>query len=935
MNFNLKFLFNLVWILGLTTSMFGQSLSGKIIDPDKTPVYGAVIRVEDGEGKFLMGVSSNEEGQFNIDPLPSNARQIVIQSMTYEEYKKSITPDQLTKNTSLGTISLNQSKTYQLGQVDIQGSYIAIEQRDDTTAFNADAFKTNPDATAEDLLKKMPGLDFSSGAPKSQGENITKVLVDGKPFFGDDPSATLKNLPAEIIAQVELYDEKSEEAKFTGFDDGETSKTINIVTKPEAKAGWFGKVNAGIGDEGKYLVGGNINIFKGARRITILGHTNNINQQNFSVDDVMGMSSGGRRGGGGFRSQNPSSNFMVGGQSGITTTHALGVNYNDELFNEKLEMNASYFFNKRSNIQENELLRQYILSEQLGQSYKEENLAESNNTSHQFNARLEYKLDTMTSFLLIPSISIQDMNSKSDLYGLTFSELNPLINSTLNHSENKFSNVNARTMVMIRHKFNKPGRTISLWGRVAYNQRDGIGLLNAENTYEVDSLDNVLNQEFKEFNQGLNINSNLTYTEPITKKIGIQAQYGLRFENGESDRKTYDYNDEASDYNQLVPNLSNEFTTEYLTHRGGLTLRMQDSLYSLNIGMNVQNATLTNERRLPTDFSMSKTFESYLPFARFRYRFTKTSNLWVSFRTFTDAPSVNQLQDVIDNENPLQLSKGNRDLNHAKQGNLRLSFNHTNPKDASNFNVSISGRVTNDYIGRATLIAEEDMILEEGIILPRGAQLRTPVNIDGYRNFTMYSSYGRAIEKLKVNLNTNLNLGYTKTPGMLNNEINFAQNTFAGLGIGFSSNISENIDFNIATNGTYNWVVNSLNESSNQEFYNQMTNASLYYNIWKGLVFHTEASHHLYTGLSDGYNQNFILWNVSLGKKFLKNNRAEVKLMVNDLLGQNSSIQRTVSEIYSEDVRTNVLQRYVMLSFTYNIRAFGGASPNQENSRRF
>lgn len=907
----------LLLFLLISIPLMAQQITGKVIDGKNEPVIGAVITLIDKEGKFITGTSADIDGAFIIGKIPEHAKKLIISSMTYENKTISITSHK--EDLKLGTLKMGRTKSYQLGQVNIKSAFEAVVQRDDTTAYNAAAFKTNPDASAEDLLKKLPGMDFTTGKAKSQGEDITKVLVDGKPFFGDDPSTTLKNLPAEIIDQIEVYDEKSEEAKFTGFDDGNTTKTVNIVTKPEAKGGWFGKVSGGVGNEGKYTIGGNVNYFKGARRVSVIGHMNNVNEYNYASDDMGGgMVLGGGRGGGN----------MFGGQGGITTTRSIGVNYNDE-WGDKMEVSGSYFFNNRENLQTQSLYRKYVLTEQLGQEYQEDNESKSENFNHQFNARLEYKFDTMTSILLVPSFNIQNNNSFSNLQGRTFSADNPLINSTLNTSDDESNSFNARTMFIVRHKLAKPGRTVSVWANIRYNNNDGYGLLQADNVYEVDSLNQTLDQEYRSYNKGWNMNSSFTYTEPLTKRLGLRAQYGLRYEDGKSDRRTYNFDDFTQSYDDLETPLSNDFTTQYITHRGGFTLRYNDSLASFNLGLNAQSATLTNERVLPNEFSYKESFENLLPFMRFRYKFSKNKNFRIMYRTYTDAPSVNQVQDVIDNRNPLQLSVGNPTLKQAYQNYIRMRYNSSNVEKSSNFFVSLSGRFTKDYIGRSTIIAEEDQVLDQGIILPKGAQIRKPINIDGYQNYEAYASYGQPISFIKSNLNLSTSMGYTRTPGMINEVVNFANNTYVGLGVGIGSNISENVDFNVHTNGRYNWVVNSINERSNQEFYNQTTSATLNVIFWKGIVFNTQASHQFYTGLSDGYNQNFVLWNMGLGKKFLKNDKAEIRLSVYDLLGQNSSIERTISEIYSEDVRTNVLQRYVMLSFTYKLREFKGDTPSQ------
>lgn len=903
---------------------YAQNIKGRILDHQEHPIVGAIIVVEDAQGKFLQGNTTNSNGYFEINNLANESARLKVSYLSYEDYNYNISD--VKKDTNLGDIRM-QIKSHLLSEVTVEASFQAVEQREDTLSYNAAAFKTNPDASLEDLIKKMPGMDFSSGSPKAQGEDIARVLVDGKPFFGEDPNVALKNLPAEIVDKVEVYDEKSEEAKFTGFDDGNTSKTVNIVTKPEAKGGWFGKVQVGGGYPDKYAGDGNINYFRGARRISLIAQSNNVNRQNFSSEDLVGISGGGRRGGGGppFMRRGPESNFMSSSYGGITSTNAVGLNYSDE-WTEKMEVNLSYFFNNRNNNLDQSIYRQYIMSEQSGQEYIESNIAESQNFNHSFNGRFEYKYDSLSSILVIPSVSYQNMNSFSELEGTTMSALHSLLNSTKNFSKNEFASLNANTMLMLRHRFAKPGRTISLWGRGGYNNRDGLGYLEAENEYEDADLNHFLDQEFVDYNQGWNMNSNLTYTEPLYKeKVGLQVQYGLRYENGESQRKTHNFDPATDGYTDLEVPLSNEFTTEYITHRAGLTLRYSDSLFNFNIGLNAQHANLINERILPNVYTYNRDFQNLLPFVRFSYKISQGQNLRIFFRSYTDAPSVNQVQDVIDNENPLQLSKGNPNLDQAYQNRMHLSYNYTNLDNFISIFSSISGQFTKNYIGRSTTIAKEDMYVD-GVLLAKGAQMRIPMNMDGYYNLNGNVSFSKPIDKIKTNMNINLSAGLTRTPGMLNEEMNFANNSRLGGGIGFSSNISENIDFNINTNLSYNWVVNTLNKQSDQNFYNQSSSLSFNWIFWKGFVFNTDLNHQLYTGLSDGYNQNFVLWNVGLGKKFLKNDRAEVRLTAYDVLNQNNSIARTISEIYTEDVRTNVLQRYFMLSFRYNIRSFSEVS---------
>ena len=283
------------------------------------------------------------------------------------------------------------------------------------------------------------------------------------------------------------------------------------------------------------------------------------------------------------------------------------------------------------------------------------------------------------------------------------------------------------------------------------------------------------------------------------------------------------------------------------------------------------------------------------------------------------------MQDVIDNSNPLQLVSGNPYLKEDYQHNMRMMYNATNPANSTTFFGMISGNYTRDYIGKSTIIADSNMRLNNDVILAKGAQFINYENMQGYWNVNSYATYGMPIDFIKSNLNVNAQASFVATPGMINGEKNIANNTNAGLGLTLGSNISEKIDFTISSKGSYNWVTNSLNARSNNNFYNQNSSLGLNLEFWKGIVFHTDLNHQYYTGLSDGFNQNFLLWNMSIGKK-LFNKQAEIKLFVFDALGQNNSIQRTISEIYSQDVQTNVLQRYFMVTFTYNLRFFKGGA---------
>lgn len=905
----------------------GYSISGIVKDNYNEPLISAALRLNDQSGTMVAGVVTDVEGNFIFSDVRPGSYMLKIQYSGYKEEDKAITIDN--QNIVLGIIKMSIAQT-QLAEVKIKANALAVEQNGDTTAFNAAAYKVNPDATAEDLVRKMPGMDLSSGSPKAQGETVTKVLVDNKPFFGSDASTALQNLPADIIDKVQVYDEKSDQAQFTGFDDGNTTKTINIVTKPDKRQGAFGKLFAGYGDQDKYSAGGNVNYFNGNRRVSLIGMSNNVNIQNFSPQDLIGVSSGsGSRGGGhGGRRADAASNFLTDPQSGIARTNAIGLNYSDK-WGKKIDVTGSYFFNDSRNVSDQEINRLYVLPEQSGQTYHEQDNTISHNYNHRFNLRMNYTIDSNNSVLFVPNLSFQKNNSQSDMLGQTFDNNGlDMLNSTANSYDNDQNAYNLSSFLLYRHKFQKKGRTLSLFANGSISRNKGNSILMANNTFADTSLNNVLRQSADNLVNNKSINANLNYTEPISKQSYLQFRYGIGYQTGASSKYTHNYSPLTGAYTDLDTALTNVFNTDYLTNSLGLAYRLSMGKLNAAFGVNAQNAQLQSDGQLPATNHIDRTYNNLLPYAFLRYRFNKTNDLNLFYRTNTDAPSVSQLQDVVNNENPLQLSAGNPLLQQDYQHNLRLRFRSADVAKSISVFGMLSGNYIQHYIGNNTFVAPVDTVLPNGFSLAQGGRYTKPENLPSYWNFNAFSGIGMPVNMLRSNLNINVQAGYERTPGVVNGSMNYANNTNFGLGLTLSSNISQKIDFTLSSNGTANFVKNTVNTTSDNNFYNQMTRLSVNYIFWKGIVLNSDITNQFYTGLSEGYNQSYYLWNVSIAKKLFKNQQGELKFSVYDLLGQNQSIQRTVSEIYSEDVRSNVLQRYFMLTFTYTLKAFkGGNAP--------
>lgn len=908
------------------------SVSGKLIDENKQAAIGSSVILLKSDSSFFKGTTTDTEGQFKLENIDANNYILKILSLGYKPQFKFI---QITnQDVIIPTIALKQNST-NLKEVTVEAQQALATQNGDTTSYSSKAYKVNKDANAEDLVTKMPGITVVDGKVNAQGEEVKKVLVDGKPFFGDDANAVLKNIPAEVIDKVQVFDKKSDQALFTGFDDGNTSKTINITTKPQFKNGVFGKVYGGYGYEDKYKGGATVNIFKGARRITILAQSNNINEQNFSSEDLVGvMSSGGggqggggrgMRGGGGGQggpSQNNADNFLVGAQNGINTTSLFGLNYSDK-WGKKTDVTASYFFNWTQNDSKSTLIQQYIIGSNNGLEYNENNNTKSDNFNHRINFKIESKLDSMNSIMFQPKLSFQNNDGSKALIGSSIKEAFTLSNSQNNTSSNLFG-YSISAPLLYRHSFAKRGRTFSINVTPGMTENLGENRLYTLNDYYKDTLTfgDSLNQKAHISKNGKTISGNVSYTEPLSSTSFLLASYNVNYNDNYSSKKTYDANYILYNYSDLDSTLTNVFKNQYQSQSGSLGYRFEKKKFNFSVNAAYQWALLSKQQEIPSSYQLSKTFESVLPSAQLQYKFSQKKNLRINYRTSNNAPSIDQLQDVVNNSNSLQLSTGNPDLKQDFQNNLNMRYSGVNTEKATSFFALLGGNYSSNYIGNSTLIANQDTVVYNDISLKRGSQISRPVNLDGYYSVRSFINYTFPIKKIKTNLSVNVSGNYTNIPGLINTQTNLAKTATGSLGLVFSSNISEKFDFTLSSNSSYSQINNTLQTSSNTTYLSQQSRLKITVNPWKGLVLQSEYTNTYYSGLTSAYNQSISLWNAGIGYKFLKDKQAELRLTVYDILNQNNAISRTNTDSYIQDSQTNVLNRYYMLTFTYNFKKY-------------
>jgi hypothetical protein len=914
--------------LGAAHAQAPTTVSGRVTDgKDQSPLIGANVLLIHLPDSVKTGTAADADGKFQFDNVAAGRYVVDASFVGYAKLRQNVTVSGTP--IQVGTLAL-QTGGVQLKGVVVTGAAAQSVQKGDTTQYNARAFKTNPDATTGDLIDKLPGVSRGTdGKVQAQGENVAQVLVDGKPFFGSDPDAVLKNLPAEMVDKIEVFDQRSEQSRFSGFDDGNTTKTINIVTKVEFRNGTFGRVVGGAGPE-RYKASANINNFKGDQRLSVLAQSNNVNEQNFGTEDLLGVvgnsnqgggGRGGQRSGGGGNGGN-AGDFLVNQSGGITKTNAAGLNYSNS-WNKKTEMSASYFFNRATNSLLSSTQRQYVLP--AGTTYNQTGVASSTNTNQRFNMRLEHKIDSANSILFRPRFSYQMNDATSHLDGFTRRNDTLQSNIVSDYGSNN-KGLNTGGDLLLRHRFAKAGRTASLSIGGTYTQRNSGTTLG---TTDSGSALNNLNQASDLTQHGGSVNANLALTEALSKQDVLQGNYTINYAPNSSNKYTYDITN--GDTRTQNDGLSNVFDNYYLTQSGGLTYRHITQKFQGSVGVSGQYSELYSDAQYPRAQIGRYYFVNVLPNANASYRFTRQKNLRLNYRTNTNAPSVSQLQAVVNNSNPLQLTIGNPTLRQEFQHSLNIRYSASNPEVSSNFFALLSGSFTQNPISNRTIVAvKETTVTPEGapsVTLPAGGQLIQPTNLSQQYTLRSLASYGRPIKAIKTNVNLSANANFTQTPGLVNGGLNYARVPSFGAGLSLSSNISANLDFTASTTSNQNYVINTLQTKLNTNYFSQVTRARLNWIVGPGINLATDLVHQAYSGLSAGYNQQYILWNASIGKKVFPGQRGEIKVYAFDLLGQNRSIQRNVTDAYYEDVQTTILQRYFMLMFTYNIRSGNVVAP--------
>lgn len=929
-------------LITLLFSLLGHSyysqikISGSIAEENGSSLPGATIRVLGKDSAFITGNVSDADGQFTLTVAPNASYTLLFTHISYFGLSQFLPISVKTENTSVGKIILRESKAKKLKEVEVLGVQTRGEQKEDTTSFKADAFKTHPDASAEDLIKKMPGVTSDNTGMKVNGETVQKVLVDGKPFFGDDPNAAVKNLPADIIDRVEVFDKMSDQSAFTGFNDGDQQKTINLVTKKGKNVGQFGKVFGGYGmdeqNNPRYQGGATLNSFKGKQRISLLLLSNNINQQNFSMSDISGAmgnsgQGGGGRGGPGGGGMGGASGLLTAPQTGNTTTQSAGLNYSDA-WGSKINVSGSYFFNYTDNKNVSSITRTYFTDNHL--LYKQDNTDLKINQNHRLNFRFEYSIDSANKLIITPSLNLQNFKGSSQLKGSNSIADLVFLSRTTTQSSNETKAYDFSNAILYQHKLKKIGRTLSLNLATQLGEKNNDGSYFSSNIYNDTLPASGLDQQYKTYSNNKKVSVNLSYTEPLNKNANLQLSYNPSYNSGMSTKLTDDYNSLNGVFSDLNVPLSNKYNNVYQTQRAGISYRYRKDKLNLSLGADAQQSTLNGDQQFPSVFKLNQTFQNILPNAMLNYKVSKARNLRVYMRSATNIPTISQLQNVIDISNPLQIKSGNDQLKQTFENNINIRYGGFDPKTSRNLMFFVNGNFTNNYISNATFILHSDTAIQ-GYTLKSGSQLSKPVNLNNFYSARAFFVYGFPLKQIKSNVNFNGGINYQHSPSLINNVLNYSNNYASNGGVYIGSNINEKIDFSLGYNGSYTTVKNTVQKKSDNSYFTHTATFKINWIFFKGFVINSDVSHTLYNGLSQSFNQQYFLWNAYVGYKFLKDRSLEAKVSVFDILNQNRSISRTINANYTEDSYTTVLRRYAMFSLTYTIKNFkNGVAPKTE-----
>lgn len=907
-----------IWVLVILASIGSidaSVVSGRVNDSAGEPLVEATVKLLSArDSAFVKGTTADSRGRFRISGV--NPGKYIVQC-TYIGYNTAYS------NVTVGDdpvrvkpIVMGESSVM-LGETTVVGVKTQVKVMEDTVEFNADSYKTQPNAVVEDLLKRLPGVEVDSdGKITANGKEVTKILIDGKEFFSDDPKVASKNLPVEMVDKLQVVDRKSDLARLTGVDDGEDETVINLTVKKGMKNGWFGHAEAGYGTDDRYKASFNVNRFWNDNQITFLGNANNINELGFTDGN-------GQR----FR--------RFGGDNGINSSQSFGVNFNvgkDDKFRAGGDVMYSHSDKDTRTTQE----RQYLFTDSTSFAKTGKDTRDKgHNIRGDF--RIKWDIDSFNVIEFRPKFSVNMNDSESVDSTLTLAGTGDKVNRSFNRGDSDGNSFEFGGELVYNHKFrSRPGRSYSL--QLRYNLSNVTEDQNSyafNQFYLLDSID-VLDQFTDNHTWSNMVQARATWTEPLGDvKNGrfLTFSYRVQYKWNNADRLVYDhpvYFPEGNmagipvvDYSGQLFNdtLSNSFRNNFFNQDIRLGFKQVRKTYTVDVGVSFtpsmsRSRDLINSRRnIPTRWVWN-----YAPYLRYRYKLGKNRSINVNYRGRTSEPSMTQLQPVADTSDPLRIVVGNPDLDPTFTHNVRLRFQDFNPEAQRSIMVMADAQVAqNSIISRTSFNPET------------GGQVTTYTNVNGVWNARLMNMVSMPFRNKSWQFTNNIFTNYSATVGYNNGK----RNRSGAFMVSESFSIAfrpDNAELELRPFYNLQTTRNSVQTGSNRDVHTYGGRFNGAYYTPFGLSFNTDVSFSATEGYSAGYDTKQWLWNAQVSYQFLKGRSATVAVKVYDLLQQKSNIRRTVTANYIDDINYNALTRYFMVTFAYKFNTFGkGGTPESKN----
>ena len=923
----MKYFFGLLLFLVVTTS-FAQNksftLSGTLLSAeDQQPLESATIYLERIQDSTLVTYTiSDKNGKFSIqDKTTDDNLRLNVSFVGFQAFQQTIPIDK--DEIELGQIEMVKGET--LDEVFIK-SRAPITIKKDTLEFNVKSFKTRKDATVEDLLKKLPGVEVDvDGKITVNGKEVNKILVNGKPFFGDDPTITTRNLTKEIIEKVQVTDTKTDAEAFAGeATDGE-NKTINLTISEENNKGVFGRVAAGVGTDERYEAAGFFNRFDNDQRISVLLGGNNINSPGFSFGEIRKMFGGGssiwRNSSGGFGIDGR----QFGGGQGIVTSRNGGANYADD-FGEHLDVTADYFYSGSDSEDRNSSQRENILPD--SRYFTDSNSeTEATNNNHNANLRFNIKIDSTFLINIRPTFGFTEGDRRFSREESSRDEDGLLTNQGFTNSVSTDESRNFTNNLDVTKRFGDRGAFLKFSMTNEFRRDTGDDFLNSRTEIFGDIPETIVRNQFT--NSELDLNSffaQVTYRYPlISKKLFLDTRFHHRDDTRKNVKSTFDFDADTQLFSDFNTDLSTNFSYTNRRTTPSVAINYQGEKVSGAIRTGYVFRTLSNEDQLRPETTFEQNFEALELSTYMNYRFSPKSSVYINYRLTNTPPDVTQLQPFQDVSDPLNIVTGNPDLEPANRNNLYVGYNAFDFQKGTGFNFYAGGSVTNNQVVTQTIVDENFV------------RNTTYANVDGVYNYWSSASYSKNIkmDTLKT-LKYNLRLSYNGNRNInFNNEQQYASN---------STSISPNLQLTFTWKDVLDLIPSySLSFSRNsydldlfedRNFISHNAGLETVTYVPKKLEWRNNVDFNYNPDIAPGFQRSAWFWNTTLAYSVLKN-QGTVTLKVYDLLNQNTNARRRATQNFIEDSQSLVLQQYAMLSFSWKFNSLGKKGETEKDRMFF